>query len=208
MNSGFTIAITGGIAMGKSTCCSRLLQLLPGSVLFDADACVQDLLTNPAIVTRIAQEFGDSVLSSDGQLDRPRLREQVFDSAQQRAKLENILHPVVRKRFEDERERIAVLPDRHVLLADIPLLFESDYRFQHDLSITLAATPETQIQRLADRSGISRDLAVRIIAAQMPISEKMARADVVLWNEGRLERLEQQLSDFTQWLRKKRKIQN
>ena len=194
--------------MGKSTCCSRLLQLLPGSVLFDADACVQDLLTNPAIVTRIAQEFGDSVLSSDGQLDRPRLREQVFDSAQQRARLENILHPVVRKRFEDERERIAVLPDSRVLLADIPLLFESDYPFQHDLSITLAATPETQIQRLADRSGISRDLAVRIIAAQMPISEKMARADVVLWNEGRLERLEQQLSDFTQWLRKKRKIQN
>jgi dephospho-CoA kinase len=201
-----TIAITGGIAMGKSTCSQRLLSLLPGAVLFDADACVQQLLTSPEILAKLAQEFGDSVLSSDGQLDRPRLREQVFDSAQQRAKLENILHPVVRQRFEDERERVSALQDHHVLLADIPLLFESDYRFEYDLAVTLAATPSTQIKRLADRRGISRDLAENIIAAQMPIAEKLARADVVFWNEGRLERLEQQISDFTQWLKKKKKI--
>jgi dephospho-CoA kinase len=164
-------------------------------------------LTSREIVAIIAQEFGDSVLSSDGQLDRPRLREQVFDSAQQRAKLENILHPVVRQRFENERERLSASADYRVFLADIPLLFESDYRFEHDLSITLAATPATQIKRLADSRGISRDLAENIIAAQMPITEKMARADVVIWNEGRLVRLEQQVTDFTQWLIKTKKIQ-
>jgi dephospho-CoA kinase len=205
---GLTLAITGGIATGKSTCSQRLLALLPRAVLFDADACVRQLLTNPEIVANIRLEFGDSVLSPDGQLDRPRLREQVFDSAQQRAKLENILHPVVRKRFEDERERVAASPEYYVFLADIPLLFESDYRFEHDFSITLAASTATQIRRLADSRGISRDLAENIIAAQMPIAEKMARADVVLWNDGRLERLEQQISDFTQWLRKTRQIPN
>lgn len=195
--------------MGKSTAAQFLLKALPASsVLFDADAAVQQLLTNPDIVAKISQEFGDSVLSSDGQLDRPRLREQVFDSAQQRATLENILHPVVRKRYEDERQRLSASADQRVLLADIPLLFESDYRFEHDLSITLAASPETQIRRLADTRGLPKDLAKNIIAAQMPINEKMERADVVLWNEGRLARLEQQINDFTQWLRKKKKILN
>ncbi|MFT4549890.1 MAG: dephospho-CoA kinase [Verrucomicrobiales bacterium] len=209
MPESFVIALTGGIAMGKSTAAQFLLKALPASsVLFDADAAVQQLLTNPDIVAKISQEFGDSVLSSDGQLDRPRLREQVFDSAQQRATLENILHPVVRKRYEDERQRLSASADQRVLLADIPLLFESDYRFEHDLSITLAASPETQIRRLADTRGLPKDLAKNIIAAQMPINEKMERADVVLWNEGRLARLEQQINDFTQWLRKKKKILN
>ena len=193
--------------MGKSTCAALLRQHLAGAAFFDADATVQELLTSPEIVASIAEEFGDSILSSDGQLDRPRLREQVFDSAQQRAKLENILHPVVRKRFEDLRARLlSESSENRVLLADIPLLFESDYRFEHDLSITLGATPATQIQRLADKRGVSRDLAESIIAAQMPIAEKMARADVVFWNEGRLERLEQQISDFTTWLKKTKKI--
>ena len=192
--------------MGKSTCARLLREALPGTLFFDADACVRQLLTSPEIVARIVGEFGDSVLSSDGQLDRPRLRKQVFDSAEQRATLENILHPVVRKRFEDERERLSASSDYCVFLADIPLLFESDYRFSHDLSITLASTPATQIRRLADSRGLSRTLAEQIIAAQMPIAEKMGRADVVIWNEGRLVRLEQQITDFTQWLRKTRRI--
>lgn len=194
--------------MGKSTCARLLREALPGTLFFDADACVRQLLTSPEIVARIVGEFGDSVLSSDGQLDRSRLREQVFDSAEQRAALENILHPVVRMKFEDERERLSASPDLRVFLADIPLLFESDYRFEHDLSITLATTVATQIRRLADSRGLSRTLAEQIIAAQMPIAEKMGRADIVLWNEGRLARLEQQITDFTQWLRKTRKIQN
>jgi dephospho-CoA kinase len=201
-----TLALTGGIAMGKSTCATLLRQALPGTLFFDADACVRQLLTSAPIVAKITEEFGDSVLSSDGQLDRPRLREQVFDSAEQRAKLENILHPVVRQRFEDERERFSASADHCVFLADIPLLFESEYRFAHDLSITLAATPATQIKRLADSRGISRDLAEHIIGAQMPINEKMAKADVVIWNEGRLTRLEQQITDFTQWLRTTKRI--
>ena len=192
--------------MGKSTCAALLCQHLEGAAFFDADATVQELLTSPEIVASIAEEFGDSILSSDGQLDRPRLREQVFDSAQQRAKLENILHPVVRKRFENLRSRLSETGENRVLIADIPLLFESDYRFEHDLSITLGATPATQIQRLADTRGISRELAENIIDAQMPIAEKMARADVVFWNEGRLERLRQQISDFIQWLKTTRKI--
>ncbi|MGI9239408.1 MAG: dephospho-CoA kinase, partial [Verrucomicrobiales bacterium] len=123
-----TIALTGGIAMGKSTCSRLLREAIPGTLFFDADACVRQLLTSPEIVATIAEEFGDSVLSSDGQLDRPRLRKQVFDSAEQRAKLENILHPVVRKRFEGERERLSASAEHCVFLADIPLLFESDYR--------------------------------------------------------------------------------
>ena len=118
------------------------------------------------------------------------------------------MHPVVRKRFEGERERLSASADHCVFLADIPLLFESDYRFAHDISITLATTPATQIRRLADSRGLSRSLAEQIITAQMPIAEKMGRADVVIWNEGRLVRLEQQINDFTQWLRKTRKIQN
>ena len=210
MFPGITIAITGGIAMGKSTFCRFLREQLPGASFFDADAVVQELLTKREIVARIAGEFGDSVLSSDGQLDRPRLREQVFDSAEQRAKLENILHPVVRQIFEGDRGRAtrSASADARVFLADIPLLFESDYEFTRDISLTLATSPATQIQRLSDRRGISRDLAENIIAAQMPIDEKMARADVVFWNEGRLERLQQQISDFTKWLKKTKKIQN
>jgi len=208
MSSAITIAITGGIAMGKSTFGKILSGHLAGATFFDADKTVQELLTTPEIVARIAQEFGDSVLSSEGQLDRPRLREQVFDNAHQRATLENILHPVVRKKFEDQRERSASAAEaaRRVFVADIPLLFESDYRFERDLTLTLATTPATQIKRLVDSRGLSENLARNIIAAQMPIVRKMALSDVVFWNEGCLGRLEQQVSDFIQWLRTTKKI--
>ena len=89
----FTVAISGGIAMGKSTVSGCLRESFPDALFFDADACVSALLTRADICARIAAEFGSSVLTADGRIDRPHLRDQVFDSVDRRAALEGKKSP-------------------------------------------------------------------------------------------------------------------
>ncbi len=202
-----TVAVTGGIAMGKSTFC-RVSEDLGPSVglvcqLFDADLAVSELLTDPAITCTIAADFGEDILSPDGQIDRPRLRERVFNSAEQRAVLENILHPVVRKRFAEQRHCANAGGGVDVFLADIPLLYESEYCFEHDYVLVVASSAGVQMRRLLGRKGMTETIAARVIASQLPTDEKIARADVVLWNDGTEGQFTEQIDCFYQWLKKK-----
>jgi len=199
------LAITGGIAMGKSSFCARLVA--PGGVLgervrfFDCDLCVSGLLTEPAIVGTITAVFGDSVITSDGHIDRPRLRERVFNSAQQRAELENILHPVVRQRCVAERDRALGEPAVGVFAVDIPLLYESGFDLRYDLAVVVACSEDTQMARLLRRPGMTRSIAERIVSAQISAREKIRRADAVLWNDGLESELTEQTDLFSQWLK-------
>ena len=196
------VVITGGIAMGKSTVVENLRLIFPGEAFFDADECVQELLTRREICETIASEFGKTVLDRKGEINRSRLRSQVFDSAKRRATLEGILHPEVHKCYLKVNQE-AVADAVSILFADIPLFFESEHEYSQDLVIVVVCDKDTQLQRLQKRPGIDSLLADRMVAAQLPVEHKVGLADHVIWNSGNRKQLQQQIKYFAQWLQQK-----
>lgn len=175
------LALTGGIATGKSTF-RQLLAERHSFVVFDADACVHELLSRdrPAI-NAVVQRFGADVLDVDGCVRRAVLRSVVFHDPAARRDLEQILHPLVRARWEEQRGHcIASGKD---FLADIPLLFETSAETHFDASILVAASPETQRARLAARE-LDPATVEAMLASQLPLGEKIRRASTVVWNDG------------------------
>ena len=199
-----SLCVTGGIATGKSSFARIFLELAPDTVFFDCDACVHDLLTKPEVVATVAASLGQDLISADGSLNRSRLRELVFEHPDRRRTLEGILHPLVREACRAAQHKARASGAAAFFLADVPLLYESGFPLQRDLDIVVACGPATQRSRLMARSGFAPDLADRILAAQLPIAEKMDRADTVLWNGGQPESLRRQSEYFYLWLKNKR----
>ncbi len=183
------LGLTGGIATGKSTFCHLLAERRP-FVVFDADMCVHELLAaDPNVAEAVRREFGSEVLDPTGFVDRAALRAIVFQNPRQRKILENILHPIVRRRWEDLRS--ACLHDERDFLADIPLLFETGAAEAFDATILVAASRQTQESRLSTR-GIGSATAQAMLASQWPVGEKLCPATIVVWNDGTEEALERQ----------------
>ena len=177
------IGITGGIATGKSAFCERLRQLLPAAPFFDADIAARELTDHdPETRALIAQEFGTAIYSAGGHLNRPELRAIVFADPEKKVALEQILHPRIRRQWaiEAESRRTSTEP----FLADIPLLYETGGETLCQRVVVIACSPRVQLQRLMARSSLDQDTAERMIAVQMPLTEKIARADHVVWNNG------------------------
>lgn len=192
------MALTGGIASGKSTVCRLLREWLPGTVIFDCDAAVNGMLeSDPEVAAMIAGAFGDQALDSAGRIDRHFLRDRVFADEPARLKLESILHPRVRQECLDSLER-AAKRGAELFVADVPLFFEKGFDFGQNQVLVVASSRSTQIQRLRARSGFDDPLIESILAAQLPLQEKMSRADVVFWNEGPPAILRSQVRRFAQ----------
>ena len=194
-----SLALTGGIATGKSTFARHFRELAPQTRFFDCDACVHELLATPEVVAEVAQALGD-VCAADGTLDRAKMRVLVFENTERRRALEGILHPRVRAQCAAAQEQ-AGAEGAEFFLADVPLLYESGWPLPRDLEIVVACTATEQRARLMARSGLAADAAERIIAAQLPLEEKMRRADVVMWNGGAPDSLRRQTELFPGWLR-------
>ncbi len=175
------LGLTGGIATGKSTFCRLLAERHP-FVVFDADTCVHNFLAeDPIVAQAVRGEFGPTVFAPDGSIERAALRAIVFQNPRQRKVLEQVLHPLVRRRWEDLHR--ACRRDGRDLLADIPLLFEVGAAASFDSTILVAASRHTQEDRLAAR-GIGSATAQAMLASQWPVSDKFAPATVVVWNDG------------------------
>jgi dephospho-CoA kinase len=175
------VALTGGIATGKSFCLSRFASL--GAAVIDADLLARDAVASgsPALAA-IATRFGPSVLLPDGSLDRAALGRIVFRDRASRADLEAIVHPEVYRRID---EWFATLPaGTRVGIADIPLLFETGQHHDFDRIIVCACDPAVQLRRLMARDRLSEPDARARLAAQWPIAEKVARADYVITTDG------------------------
>jgi dephospho-CoA kinase len=196
------VAITGGIAMGKSAFMGALRPIFDQESFFDADQCVGELLTRQGICEKISGEFGSAVLDSGGKINRSFLRHQVFDSAERRAALESILHPEVYKCYLEFTQEALASPAK-IIFADVPLLFETGKKYTRDLVVVVACDKQTQLDRLQSRSGMDPEMASRMVAAQLPIEAKMKLADHVIWNSGSLKQLDQQIKYFAQWLKQK-----
>ena len=183
-----TVAITGGIASGKSTVCRDLAVALEAPLL-SCDTVVHELYHNADVLRQIRGRFGDEVFAEDGTLDRRELGTRVFSSGGGRTWLEDLLHPQVLKEVNDWRQR----QTSPVVLVEVPLLYEVDFPLKRDIDIIVACSVETQLSRLNQRDQLDPDQARARIAAQLPITEKMRRANVVIWNEGSLHALSRQI---------------
>lgn len=174
------IALTGGIASGKSYVVSRLRAA--GVPVVDADVLAREAVAPRSDgLDAVVKRFGPDILTPEGSLDRARLGELVFRDKKARADLEAIIHPFVRRKIDEFFQ--ALPPEQPFGIADIPLLYETGRQRQFDKVIVVAAARDAQIDRVMDR-GLSRDEAERRVAAQLPIEAKVALADYVIRTDG------------------------
>jgi len=175
------LAITGGIATGKSTF-ARRFQRLTDARLFDADAAAKGLLDgNPDVQEKVRAVFGPQVMDAGGGICRKRLREVVFNDDARRRELEGILHPLIRAQWEDEAARAR--KQEQWYLADIPLLYETGGDAHADYVAVVACSRETQIRRMREERGLALPMAEAILHAQAPLDQKMNRASFVIWTD-------------------------
>ena len=183
------IAITGGIASGKSTF-TRIFQGLTRAHAFDTDVSARRLLAeDPGALAAVRAAFGAGVFDEAGAVDRAGLRAVVFADPARRRALEAILHPRVRADWQRWLEsRLQIAPDA-VSLVEIPLLYETGAAAFFDQVIVVGCRPATQMLRLTQGRRLTGEVARQIIASQWELSEKMRRGHHVIWNEGSEERL-------------------
>lgn len=183
------VGLTGGIGAGKSEVSRRLAGY--GAVVVDADLIAREVV-GPGTegLAAVVAEFGTGVLLPDGSLDRPKLGAVVFADPARLAALNAIVHPLVGRRSD---ELAAQAGPGDVVLHDVPLLAENKLSFRYDLVVVVDAADETRLRRLVDLRGMAESEARARMAAQASRQERLAVADVVIDNDGPLERLEPQL---------------
>lgn len=194
------IGLTGGIATGKSTCAQILCDLLPGAVLFDADACVQSIYRRESVIVSLQNYFGAAAISDNGMANKIYLRERAFSNEADKSFLEQLFHPLVRQECLALLEQTANKGVSPLFVADVPLLFESGFDFGQSLNVLVATSRKTQSERLVQRNKWDKGTVQSALSSQMPINAKHAMADVVFWNEGPLELLHRQCRRFLQSL--------
>jgi dephospho-CoA kinase len=173
------IGLTGGIGSGKSTVAELLAG--HGALVVDADRIAREVLEpgTPGLAAVVA-EFGEQVLAPDGSLDRPALASLVFSDPAARARLDAVVHPLVRARAA---ELLSAAPRDAVVVQDVPLLVETGQVGSYDLVVVVVTEVDERVRRLVDR-GLTADDARARIASQASDEERAAVADVVLSNDG------------------------
>ena len=184
------IALTGGIGCGKSAALNIFRQM--GCLITSADAINNDLLSQAETITFISSTFGSQYLKN-GAIDKAQLAELIFSVPAKRKILEDFLHPRIAAVQTDTMKRSREL-GKHCI-CEIPLLFEKNLESQFDTTICLACSRQTQLERLKKR-GLPRERALARIASQLPLEEKMKRAQFVIFNDGNLEFLTTQIKLF------------
>jgi dephospho-CoA kinase len=192
------VALTGGIATGKSYCLQRFVAR--GAAAIDADLLAREAVAAGTPGLRaVVERFGSGVLAADGTLDRPALGRVVFADTRARAALEAIVHPEVYRHIREWYANLA--PVTAVAIADIPLLFETGHHHDFDQVIVAACPPEEQVSRVMARDGLDAAAARARVAAQWPIAEKVARASHVIWTNRGFEETDRQVAHVYDALR-------
>jgi len=176
------IGITGGISTGKSSFSDCLREILPGARFFNAEEAAHAVVELPEIKQKLRTEFGSGVFSRGGDLNREKLRAIIFSDATRKHALERILHPRIRRQWRTEAKRHRNSPE--FFFADIPLLYETGGDTLCDRVVVVACSYKVQLARLTQRMSLKQLEAEQMIKSQMPLEEKIARADHVVWNDG------------------------
>lgn len=188
------VALTGGIATGKSYVLDRFRQR--GVPCLDADELAHGAMApGTEAAAAIAARFGAEMLSADGSVDRRKLGPVVFADASARRELEAIVHPAVYRAIAAGIRAFELMGDGPFALVDVPLLFETGADDKFDKVIVTMCAPETQIARLVAR-GLSEEAARQRLAAQWPAEKKIARADFVINTDGTFEETNRQVDEI------------
>lgn len=182
------IGITGNIATGKSTVTRMLADL--GAEVIDADQLAHQMMgPSSSLAADLERRFGPDVINEDRSINRPALGKIVFSNPEALKDLEALVHPRVVDQMIDAIHQ----PGPDVLVLDAIKLFEAGIADQCDTIWVVDASEETRIERVMERNGLDRETARQRVDAQPPQAEKVARADVVIDNNGSLESTEQQV---------------
>jgi dephospho-CoA kinase len=177
------LGLTGGIGSGKSTVAGIFARY--GASVIDADAVSRQASSaGGAAMSAVVREFGAIFASPDGSLDRDAMRALIFAKPAAKARLEAIIHPIVGQEIA-RQEHDALASGCLLIVFDIPLLVESSrWRPRLDAVLVVDCAPETQIQRVMQRSGLKREQVQQIIDAQANRAQRLAAADIVICNDG------------------------
>ncbi len=183
------IGLTGGIATGKSTAANYLARHYQLPIL-DADVYARQAVEPPSEILQTIQErYGQEILTAIGQLRRDRLAEIIFADSQERQWLEQQIHPIVRQRLIAEIQQAKIFP----VICVVPLLLEAGMEDIVSEIWVVTCNPDQQLARLQQRNSLSFAQAQARITSQIPLAEKIARADVVLDNSRGQEELYAQI---------------
>lgn len=190
------LGLTGGIGSGKSTVATALALL--GAALIDADAISRTATASGGTaISALKSTFGPALISRDGALDRDQMRSLVYSDPTAKARLEAIVHPVVGLEIAKQAQQ-AEEAGAPCIVFDIPLLVESGHwRTRLNRVLVIDCTEDTQIARVMGRNGLTADEVRRIVAAQATRKQRLASADLVVFNDGiSLDHLAQQVREI------------
>lgn len=191
MRGGYRVALTGGIASGKTTVANLFAAL--GATIVDTDLLAREVVQpGTALLAEIAAHFGAGVMSPDGSLNRRALRERVFADAAERRWLEERTHPAIRA-LTDARCEAATGP---YCLVAIPLLVETQGQGRFDRVLVVDCEPEMQVARLMARDRLSREAAAKMLSAQVSREARLSVADDVIRNDGDVAALRDQVEQL------------
>ena len=186
------IALTGGIASGKTAVSDRLARL--GAAIIDTDLIAREVVEpgQPGL-DRIVETFGPKMLDEQGNLNRQAMREAVFTDDDQRRRLEGILHPLIEA---EARQRIEKHQDAPLIVLVVPLLVESGLFGDVDKIVVVDVPESLQVERLERRDGMDKQQARKVLAAQASRKQRLTVADYVIDNSDSLEALERQVAEI------------
>lgn len=186
--------LTGGIATGKSTAAQFLEKR--GCHVIDTDAIAHRLMEPDQINwQKIVDEFGKSVLNADRTINRRVLGDLIFDQPRFRQRLNSLTHPAIREAWQSERRQFLKAHPGDKLIIMIPLLFEVKLEKEFDAILCVGCSLATQVRRLLMR-GLAESVIQKRIASQIPVADKLRLSQYVIWNEGTLRTLEQQVEQL------------
>lgn len=188
------IGLTGGIASGKSTVSKYLAE--KGFKVYDADKIAKNISEEKYVQEEIITTFGDKILDRNGNVDRKKLKEIVFENKDKLEKLNGIIHPKVIDFYKKLKEKNT----DEMIIFDVPLLFESGLDKICDKILVVISDYEVQLDRIVERDKIDRELASKIVKAQLSNEERIKKADIVIENNSNLEDLFEKVERFCEMI--------
>lgn len=194
LNLTLVVGLTGGIASGKSTVANMFKEM--GIEVIDADIEARKAVEiGEAAYEQIVTYFGEDILNDDYTINRSKLGEIIFNDSVKRQKLNEIVHPDVRRRM-NEKKAAAIMRGDQVVVLDIPLLFESGLKHMVNVVLLVYVEKDIQLQRLMERNLLTKEEALARIQSQMPIEDKRKLADKVINNNGSIDDTKKQLIEL------------
>ncbi len=194
------IGLTGGIASGKSTV-SQLFQKY-GIPIVDADLVAREVVEPGQVAwKKIVESFGEDILLSDMTINRKKLGDTIFQNAEKRNVLNNITHPIIISAMMNKAKELE--KSHQIVILDIPLLFESKREELFNFIILVYVNSTIQLQRLMARDKINRNDAFYKITSQMSLEEKKEKANIIIYNDDKIEKTEEQVLNIIKKLSRK-----